>query len=163
HAFVGVVIAVDDFDDAVPFENEQQIDDAVEEITVVADDDRGAVEIEQRLFERIARPEIEVVRWFVENQHVDTFGDELGERRATSFAAREFIDDLMDLVAGQAEAAQEIAHRLFVRIDIVVGPNGADYGLLPVERLEMLIVVTEFDEVALLDLAAIGLFLAEED
>ena len=47
--------------------------EAVEEVTVVAHNDEGAVKILQRLLEHVFRAQIEVVGRLVENEQVEGF------------------------------------------------------------------------------------------
>src|ERR1051326_8026960 len=152
-------------DIGVPFaiEYEQEIHDAVKKVAIMADDDRRAIEFEQGLFERVGCPDIEMVRRLVEDQDIDSLGDELRERRSTAFSARERARLLVDDIAREAESTQKIAGTLLDKIGIILGPNRADDGLLRIERIEVLIVVTELDEVAHLDAALVWLLLTQED
>ena len=124
---VGVVVAVHDLSRAVR-EHDQQIDDAVEEVAVVADDDRRALELLQRLFQRVAGPEVEVVGRLVEDQHVGAVDGELRERRPAPLAAGELLHRLLDDLAVQAEAAEQVAHLLLGVRRVVVRPDGAHHA-----------------------------------
>src|SRR5262249_60300846 len=103
----------------------------------------------------------EMGRRLVTYPHGDPLRDEFRQRRPAAFAPRELVHRLIDLLADQAESPQEVAHYLLGRVGVVVRPDSADDGFGAVERFEVLIVITELDEVALLNRTAIGLFLAE--
>ena len=51
-------------------EDDQQIHDAVQKVTIMADDDHRAFKLADGLFERIAGPDIEMIRRFVEHENV---------------------------------------------------------------------------------------------
>src|SRR5690349_25178226 len=65
--------------------------DAVEEPAVVADNDRAAGEILERLLERAQGADVEVVGRLVEQDHVGAGLEHLGEMHAVALAAREQI------------------------------------------------------------------------
>src|SRR5688500_19716588 len=64
------VVALEELDVRVAFEGEDVRRDAVQEPAVVRDDEGIARELEQRGFERAQGFDVEVVRRFVEQQHV---------------------------------------------------------------------------------------------
>src|SRR5262249_25511248 len=64
--FIILEVAFKPFDMAVAFEGQDVRRDAVEEPAIMADDDRAAGEILQRLFERTQRVDVEIVGRFVE-------------------------------------------------------------------------------------------------
>ena len=68
--FVVLVVPLEPDDLAVAFEREHVRRDAVEEPAIVADHDRAAGEVQQRLLERTQRVDVEIVRGFVEQQQV---------------------------------------------------------------------------------------------
>jgi len=57
-------------DFAVAFERQHVGADAVQEIAVVAHHQHGAGERDQRLLQHAQRRQIQIVRWFVENEEV---------------------------------------------------------------------------------------------
>src|SRR5207302_1298705 len=122
-----------------------------------------ALEGRQRLLQGIARPQIEVVRWFVKDEHVDAQGDEASEGGSAAFAAAKSADTLVDLIAHQTEAAKQVAHALLGDVGIVLRPDGADDRLVVVKFFQVLIVVTEIDEMADLHASGVRFFLAHED
>src|SRR5262249_17985269 len=62
---VRVVIPVHNLHVAA-FEDDQKFRDAIEEVAVVADDDDRALVLQQRLFEGVARPDVQMICRFVE-------------------------------------------------------------------------------------------------
>ena len=123
----------------------------------MADDDGRALELQQRLLQRIARPQIEVVGRLVEHQHVDALGHQPGQGRPALLAAGQVADTLIHLIADQAETAQQVAHALLDGVGVGVRPDGADHRLVGRQRLQVLIVVAELDQMAALHLAAVRL------
>src|ERR1044072_5724038 len=90
-------------------EREYLCGDAVEEVSVVADGDDGAVVGVEGFFERFARRDVEVVRRLVEDEDVDARVDELGEREPSLLAAGQISDVLVNVVAREEEAREEAA------------------------------------------------------
>src|SRR2546428_4257115 len=104
HVFlVGLVVALEPADAAVAFEDEQVRGDAVEEPAVVADDDDAAGKVEERLLERAQRVHVEIVRRFVQQQHVAAGAQELREMHTVPFAAREISHFLLLIGAAEVE------------------------------------------------------------
>ncbi len=68
--FVVGEVALEPLDEALAFEGEHVGGDAVEEEPVVVDDDGAAGEVDERLFERPQRVDVEVVGRLVEQQQV---------------------------------------------------------------------------------------------
>ena len=52
------------------FDNQQLGGHLVEKVAIVAHEDDRAVEFAKRLFERVPRPQVKMVGWFIENEHV---------------------------------------------------------------------------------------------
>lgn len=75
---------------AVEFEN--PLGCVVEEVAIVRDGDDGAREAHEELFEPVDRFGVEVVGRFVEQQHVRLFEQQLAQRDAALFAARQVLD-----------------------------------------------------------------------
>ena len=61
----------------------------------MGDDHRAAGEVEQRLFERAQRVDVEVVGRLVEQQQVAAGAQQLGQVHAVALAAREHADLLL--------------------------------------------------------------------
>ena len=77
---------------AVALEREHVRGDAIEEPAVVADHDGAAGEVEQRLFERAQRVDVEVVGRLVEQQQVAPSLQQLRQVHAVALAARQRAD-----------------------------------------------------------------------
>src|SRR2546426_11526288 len=92
---VRLVVALEPADAAVAFKDEQVRRDAVEEPAVVADDDDAAREIEYRLLKRAQRVDVEVIRRFVQEQHVSARAQELREMHAVPLAPGEITHLLL--------------------------------------------------------------------
>ena len=150
---------------AVALEREHVGGDAVEEPAVVGDDHRAARELEQRLFERAQRVDVEVVGRLVEQQHVAAHQQRLGEMQPVALATREIADALLlvgalEVEAGDVRAAVHLAvadlHEVDAAGDLLVD------GLVGVERLPRLVDVRELHRGADLQRTAVGLLLADE-
>ena len=83
--------------------------DRVEQRAVVGDEQQRAREGLQRVLERLAGLEVEVVRRLVEDQHVGAGLDEDGQRQAPALAAAEPVERLVDLLAAEQEAPEQRA------------------------------------------------------
>ena len=128
----------------------------------MADDQDGPLELADRPLERLARPDVEVVRRLVQDQEVRGRGGQPGQGGLGLLAAGELADRLEDDLAAQAEPAQEVADVSLDPLRVVLGPDGAEDGRLGAQRLEALVVVADLDLVAELDLALVGLLAADE-
>ncbi len=89
---VVLVVALEPDGLRVAFERQDVRGDAIEEPAVVADHDGAAGEVQQRLFERAQRVDVEVVGRLVEQQQVAAGAQQLGEMHAVALAARERAD-----------------------------------------------------------------------
>jgi hypothetical protein len=103
HRFVIGPVADVHLRNRVAFEDDQVRADAVEEPAVVADDQGGACEFGQGLFEGAQGVDVQVVGGFVEEQDVGAFGEGLGEMDAVAFSAREDADFLLLVGACEVE------------------------------------------------------------
>src|SRR5687767_6721550 len=90
--FVVLIVPLEPDDTAVAFEREDVRGDAIQEPAIVADDDGAAGVIEQRLFQRAQRVDVEVVGRLVEQEEVRSALQQLGKVHAIPFAARERAD-----------------------------------------------------------------------
>src|SRR5512140_749251 len=79
--------------------------DPVQEPPVVADDDRAASELEERILERPERIDVQVVGRLVEQEQISTLSERPREMQAVHLAAGEVADPF--LLVGSAE----IEHR----------------------------------------------------
>src|SRR5207302_11252238 len=103
-ALVIDVIAFAPHDLTVAFEGEDVGRDAIEKPAVMRDDDGAAGIIEQRLFERAQRADIEIVGRLVEQEKVGALLQHLCEMHPVALAAGELTD--LFLLVGAAEIEQ---------------------------------------------------------
>ena len=89
---VVLIVAFEPHDAAVAFERQHVRRDAIEEPAVVADDDGAAGVVEQRLFERAQRVDVEVVGRLVEQQQVRSALQQLRQVNAVALTARQRAD-----------------------------------------------------------------------
>ena len=128
----------------------------------MADYQDRSLKLANRSFESLARPDVEVVGGFVHDQQVGRRGTEPRERGLGLLATRELAHRLEHELAGQAEASQQVADVALHPFRVVLGPDGPRHGRARRERLQVLVVITNLDPVAKLDLAAIGFLLADQ-
>ena len=79
----------------------------LEEPAVVRDEDHGRVDRRQQLLEPLDRLDVEVVRRLVEQQQVGLRRERARERGARQLAARERRERPVEVVVGEAEAADD--------------------------------------------------------
>ncbi len=116
--FVVLIVAFEPLDVAVAFEGEDVRRDAIEEPAVVRDHDGAAGEVEQRLFERAQRVDVEVVGRLVEQQQVAAALQQLGQVQAIALSARERADFLLLIAAAEVEP-----RRVGARVDLLLAEN----------------------------------------
>ena len=75
----------------------------------MADHHDRAVEIAQRLGQRFAHVEIQVIGGLIEQQHVRATVCQQGQCKPRLLAAAEGVDDLERALAGEAPAPQELS------------------------------------------------------
>ncbi len=114
--------------------------DGVEQRAVVRHEQQRAGERLQRVLQRLAALEVQVVGRLVEDQHVGAAADEDREPEALALAAAEPVERLLDLVAGEEEAAEQRAR--LVRCQPRALARGLDHRARPAE-LELLAVLGE--------------------
>src|SRR6478609_6014171 len=144
-------VALEPFDMAVAFEGQDVGRDAVEEPAIMADDDGAAGEILQSLFERAQRVDVEVVGRFVEQQHVGTGLQHLGEMDAVAFTARERADLLLLIGALEVERraiAARVDFLLAEQDQLVAAGDLLPHVLATVERVARLVDIAEMHGLA---------------
>ena len=97
------VVALEPDDLAVAFEGEQVGRDPVEEPAVVADHDRAAGELQERVLERAQGVDVEIVGGLVEEEEVPAAFQELREVHTIALAARQLADALLLIAALEVE------------------------------------------------------------
>ena len=86
---------------AAAIEAEDDGGDAVEQITVVGDEDERALEFEQSFFEDLEGGNVEVVGGLVEEEDVGGLKHEAGDEDAGALASAEAADGLVELLGGE--------------------------------------------------------------
>jgi hypothetical protein len=124
---------------------------AVEEPAVVADDDRAAGELEERLLERAQRVDVEIVRRLVEEEHVARRSSAAWRGGRGSLAAGE-VADLLLLVGPLEVEPRHVGARIDLalpsRIFVLAAGDLLPDRLLGVEALARLVDVRELDGLA---------------
>src|SRR5262245_45884615 len=143
--------ALEPRDLAVALEGEDVRGDAVEEPAVVADHDRAAGEVEQRLLERAQRVDVEVVRRLVQQENVAAGTEQLREMDAVALAARELADRLLLVAALEVEPTRVLPRVHLTPAELDRVPAAADLlpdRVLGLERGARLVDVCELHRVA---------------
>ena len=83
---VRVVVALDQAN-PIGFHDQQVIGHAVDEVTVVTHEQHGSLELSDRLLQRVARPEIEVIGGLVEDEKIGVRGGQARQGGAAPLAA----------------------------------------------------------------------------
>ena len=113
-------------------------DKAVEELTVVADDDGRTVEGADSLFQHVLRRHIEVVRGLVEYQQVNGLQQQLDHRQTAPLAAAEHLHLLVAVLATKHEGAENVvdaqAHVAFGHV-----VDGLEHRQLLVKQLGLVL------------------------
>ena len=81
--------------------------DRLEQGAVVGDEDDRALVLDQRVLERLAALDVEVVGGLVEDQDVGAGGDQDRQREPPLLAAGDVAELLLGVVAGEEEAAEQ--------------------------------------------------------
>ncbi len=72
----------------------------------MADQQQGAVEIQQQFFEQLQGLEVEVVGRLVQHQHVGRPGEQLGQQQAVALAAGQRADRLTTRCGGNRKSCR---------------------------------------------------------
>ena len=90
--FVVLIVPLEPHHLAVALERQHVRRDPIQEPAIVADDHGTAGEVQQRLFERAQRIDVEIVGRLVEQQQVAAAPQQLGQMDAVALAARQRAD-----------------------------------------------------------------------
>ena len=134
-------------DDAVTFEDKRARDHVIEESTIVGDHDQRTGVIHEDVLQDVESLGVEIVRRFVEHQHVGGLGEESGEEETVTFAAREHLG--LGASAGRVEkevlqVADHVARAALDRDRIAVSSEVLSDGLIVVDLLAHLVEVDDF-------------------
>ena len=122
---------------AVAVDDQQAGADAVQEVTIVADDDERPLVAAERLLQRLPRGDVEVVGRLVQHQDVAREEHDLRHRETAPLAARQPAHLPERVVAEEAELRQVLPDRLGRQVGAHRTDRGdevddpADLGLRP--------------------------------
>src|SRR5688572_2331048 len=139
--FVFLIVAVEERPLRIALGRENMGRDTVEKPAVVRDHEHAARELEQRVFERAQRLDVEIVRRFVEQQHVAAGDQRFGEVQPPALAPRQVADFLALVRAFEIEAAEISARRHLELADVErvrAAGNVFEHGLAAFERITRL-------------------------
>ena len=125
--------------------------DRVDQRAIVRDQEDRAVVGVERVLERLAALDVEVVRRLVEHEQVRAGRDERREREPAALAAREHVDPTVDGVLREEEAPEDVAG--LRRRDALAraGEHRLDHGQVVAQLGRVLREVARLDVVADLD------------
>ena len=150
----------------MPIQAEDGGGDAVEQVAIVRDQDQGAGEFGEAVFEDLEGGDVEIVGGLVEQQDVGGLEHEAGDQDAGLLAAGEAGDGAIEL-AGIEEKALGPAgdvNGMALEDDVVaVRAESLAEGLVLVELLAGLVEVDDAEGGGAVDGAGIGRDLAGED
>src|SRR5258708_18584124 len=101
------VVAVVLFDIAVAIERQNPRGYSLEEVAVVTDRDDRSFKGVERFLQRFARGNVEMIRRFVEHEHVHARIDQLGQRESSLLSAGEIAHMLVDVIADKQKLRQK--------------------------------------------------------
>ncbi len=109
HPVAKVVVVAIDQASAPVAKDQYVIGNRIDQVAIVRDQQHGPVEALYGLLEGLARPEIEMVRGFVQHQEVCFQGAESSEHDAVAFTSAEHAQRLGDDFTDQSKSRQDIA------------------------------------------------------
>src|SRR5215475_14243804 len=98
------IVAVKPNNLAVAFEGKDMSRDPVQEPAIMRDNNGAASETFQRLFERAQSVDIQIVRWFIEQQNVGAFLQHLRQMNTIALAPGERANLFLLVRAGKIES-----------------------------------------------------------
>ena len=114
------------------------VDDLVEEVAIMADDDKRARILFEGFDEHIDRLDVEVVGGLIEDEKVGGGEEGAGQGHAALLATGEYGDGLEDIVAPEEEGAEERAD-LGVGLTLCLLAERVEDGVPWVERLGLML------------------------
>ena len=107
------IVSFEDLDGRGSAEDQDPITDTVEEVTVVADNEAGAAEVDESFLEDAQGLEVEVIGRFIEDEEIPAAAQNLSQQHPVALAAREVADAVIDARVGEEEALEVTANREF--------------------------------------------------
>src|SRR5690606_34083758 len=148
----------------VALESEDMGADAVEEPAVVGDDNSTTCKVFQCLLQRAQRINVEVVRWFVQQQQVAALLQGDGQVHTVSHTARQ-LADLALLIRSTEIELSDICPGIDLfsaQLDqFVTASNGLPNGIVRFQVVVFLVDVSNPDRLAHFKRAAVGFLLAD--
>src|SRR5262245_46895570 len=148
---------------AVALEGEHVCRDPIQKPAIVTDDDGTSREVEQRLFQRPQRVDVEVVGWLVQQQQVAAAAQQLRQVDAIAFAARQraHLALLRRSLEVEPRHVRARGHLALPPLDLIVAAGDLlEYGPVRLQGLAALIDIPDPNRVAHAEGAGVGLFLA---
>ena len=147
---------------ASAIEAEDDGGDAVEQITVVGDQDERALELEESFFEDLQGGNVEVVGGLVEQEDIGGLEHEARDQDAGALSATEAADGLIELLGGEEKTVspgRDVNHTVLEDDGIGVRRQGAAQGKRRIE-LALLLKVNDLEMIGGANGAGVGFELA---
>ncbi len=156
-----VIVVADNLTGLTVAENDDMVGNGIDQVTIMSHEQNGSVELLDCCFERLSRPQIQVVRRFVEHQKVGFERAESCEHDSVAFTTGEHSQRFGDNFACQSECGQDVSS-LFIDIVAIGNAHRFERFHIQVELLEQLIKVAHADMRAKRHCASIGLDFPEQ-
>ena len=131
-------------------------DHVVQKAAIVADQKYGAFVVLQQVFQEFEGVNVQIVRWFIEHQHVGWTGEKAGQQQAVAFAARERSNRRIGASWREQEVRQVALDMFFLAIDLDPFAAGADEvfeSCIKIKRIAHLVEISHLQIGALANLA----------
>ena len=92
------------------------INNLVKKVPVVADEDHGAIELDQRFLQRLTRGDVQVIGGLVHRQQVKRPQHQLGHLQPVALSAGQALHLAKTIVAREAKAPQIAARGVLVPV-----------------------------------------------
>src|SRR5690606_25068867 len=159
------IVALDDLHVRITLDRQNVRGDTVQEPAIVADHQRHARELQQRILERTQRLHVEIVGRLVEQQHVAALQQRLGQVQTAALTAGERADQLLLVRALEVETADVGARLDLDTVDVEdVGTAGdlLEHRVVALQRRAALVDIGQLHGGAEDDLAGVRLLLARD-
>src|SRR5690606_23035319 len=157
------IVALEELHVRITLERQNVRGDTVQEPAIVADHQRHARELQQRILERTQRLHVEIVGRLVEQQHVAALQQRLGQVQTAALTAGERADQLLLVRALEVETA-DVGARLDLDTvdveDVRAAGDLLEHRVVALQRRAALVDIGQLHGGAEDDLAGVRLLLA---
>src|SRR5271168_201689 len=141
---------------AAAIQSEHDGGNAIEHIAIVRDQHQSSTIFEQAFFQYFKRGDVQIVRGFVEQQHVRLLKHQLGDQYAGTLASREAADRAIQILAGKEKTRGPcgyVNYAVLIDYRIAVGSKRTTEGDVGIE-LAILVEVHDAQRIRFLNFSA---------